>query len=259
MWRAGGLLVLSVSLAGCKRREPAPTEMTDLVRYTFLHWEEDELLPEAMDNLQRWLADNIDSEQANKGFELPDLSAEDVADVQRPDRDLALMIGATGAAPSPFPLSDHAATVVLDSQLFSNPDAYDSYVRHIEGDTGAFADGSGLVRTRNEITTTTLGITIPYVMIKDYRWVEGESSRSILARSWVEERFCNEGGGSCLEQTFSVDVFFDEDGSTWRMTAAWNEITSTIPLPDATRVATLAIGIQDVFRSTDEFLAGEQE
>ena len=59
------------SVSGCaKKRDPAPTEMEDLVRYLFLNWEDDELVPEGFDNLHGWLADNIDSEQAHDGFNL---------------------------------------------------------------------------------------------------------------------------------------------------------------------------------------------
>ena len=251
--------ICAVAVAGCNKREPAPTEMTDLVRYGMLHWEEEELLPEAMDNLKAWLADHIDSEEAEKGFELPDLAEGDVLDLERPERDLSLMIGAAGAARSPFPVLDHAGTVVLDSQLFSNPNSYDAYEREVAGDAEAFVSGSGLVRTTNAITTTALGVTISYTLFKDYRWVQAETTDAILARSWVEERFCNDGGDNCLEQTFSLDVFFSEGDETWRLTAAWNELTSPIPIPDSAKLFTLSKGIQDVFRSTDEFLAGEQK
>lgn len=258
MLRPLRFLLLAWLATGCaKHRATAPTEMVDIVRFVFRYWEDPEVLPEAMDNLDAWLADNIDSEEAADGFRLDPLAASDVGTVDHPDAALSELIGALGAARSPFSLDDHAGHMVLRDQVFSNPNSYDHYVREVEGDEDGFLGGEGLVRTANDVQTTTLGITIPYVLLKDYRWVEGETSRSILARSWVERSYCNDGGGTCLRQTYSVDVFFEGGSSreTWRLTAAWNQIDSPIPLGEDTLVYTLAKGIQDVFKFTDEYLA----
>lgn len=250
--------VVLAGTAGCARkRDPAPTEMEDLVRYLFLHWEEDELVPEGLDNLHGWLADNIDTETAKDGFRLTPLTEADVAAVEHPDADLSLLIGASGAARSPFGIDRQAGHIVLPDQVWSNPGTYDVYDRTVTGDEDAFLGGEGLVRTSNAVVTSTLGVTIPYTLLKDYRWVDGELSDGILARSWIEEPSCNDGGGNCLVQSYSIDVFFDEGDETWRFTASWSQITSGIDLGDDLLVASLAGGIQNIFRFTDEFLAGE--
>ena len=253
------LAVAVVGTAGCaKKRDPAPTEMEDLVRYLFLHWEEDELVPEGLDNLHGWLADNIDTEAAEDGFRLSPLTEADVAAVDHPDVDPALLIGASGAAVSPYPIGRQAEHIVLEDQVFSNPGTYDVYDRTVTGDEEAFLDGTGLVRTSNAVVTSTLGVTIPYTLLKDYRWVDGELSDGILARSWIAESSCNEGGGNCLVQSYSIDVFFavGED-ATWRFTASWSQITSGFELGEDLMVASLAGGIQNIFRFTDAYLAGE--
>ncbi|MEQ1507865.1 MAG: hypothetical protein ABMB14_36895 [Myxococcota bacterium] len=249
-------VTVTVLASGCGKRDPAPTELEDLARYVFANWDDDALLPEASDNLLAWLTDNIDSEQARDGLELEDLASEDLADVEHPDAPLEDLIGACGAARSPFGIDLHAGHMVLGDQVFSNPKSYDHYDRTVtEGEPDVFVGGVGLLRTSNDVQTTTLGVTIPYILLKDYKWVQGETSRAILARSWIEEESCNDGGGNCLVQTYSVDMFFDHSGETWRMTAGWNQLDTSIALPDATLVKTLADGIQDVFRYTDEFLA----
>ncbi|MEQ1568327.1 MAG: hypothetical protein ABMA64_21995 [Myxococcota bacterium] len=253
------LSLVCLAVAGCaKEREPAPTEMVDLVRFVFEHFEEDELLPEAVDNLDAWLQVNVDSEESKDGFRLQPLEPADVAGVDHPDVPLTDLIGACGGARSPFPLDRHATHMVLADQVFSNPGTYDEYYRAVEGDDDAFLDGTGVIRTANDVTTTTLGITVSYVLLKDYKWVEGETSRAVVARSWSEKPYCNDAGGTCLQQTYSVDIFFDGGATeTGRMTAAWNQLDSSLPLGEDTLVATLAIGIQNVFKYTDEFLAGE--
>jgi hypothetical protein len=251
-----GSVVVAVGCA--KKRDPAPTEMEELAAYLFANWEDEEALPEGIDNLTRWLEGNIDTEEAEDGYLLTPLSAESVADIDRPQRALADLLGATVAARSPFPLPAHAGHIVLADQMFSNPNTYERYVRVVEGDRAEFEGGAGLVRTTNDIATSSLGVTIPYELLKDYRWVASEESEAILARSWIEEASCNEGGGNCLEQSFSIDVFVRNGGQeTWRMTATWSELTVSLPVTDKLLIATLAVGMNNVFRYTDDFLAGD--
>jgi len=247
-------------VAGCaKKRDPAPTEMVDLARFVFQNWEDEEALPDAVDNLQAWLADNIDTDEAHDGFRLEPLDPADVADVNHPDVPLSGLLGAAGAAPSAFSLDDHSGEITEEDQVFANPGTYDRYERSfVGGDPERFRKGTDLLRTSNDIETSTLGITIDYTLLKDYRWVEGETAEAIVARSWTEEEYCNDGGGTCLEQTYSVDLFFEHQGATWRMTAAWNQLDSSLPIGEDLMVATLAIGIQNVFKYTDEYLAGTE-
>jgi hypothetical protein len=41
------------------------------------------------------------------------------------------------------------------------------------------------------------------------------------------------------------------------MTATWSELTISLPLSDKVLIATLAVGMNNVFRHTDAFLAGD--
>lgn len=260
--RSWALAVCLAIAPGCaKKRDPAPTDMQDLSAYLFANWEDEEALPDAMTNLGAWLEANIDSDQAKDGFALTPLDPESIAEVTHPARNPDQLLGATGAARSRFPIADHAGYIVLEDQVFSNPGTYLAYTRDIvEGDPDAFVAGSGLIRTDNAVTTSSLGIDIPYLLNKDYRWVDAtDGTRAILARSWVETRSCNEGGGNCLEQSYSIDLFLAHtETETWRMTATWSEITTTLPVTEELLTATLAIGIQNVFRHSDAFLAGTE-
>lgn len=251
------LLLATLQLAGCARERPlAPTEMTDLVRYMFQNWEDEALMGEALANLTPWLASNVPSEEAEDGYRLDPLTTEDVSTVERPDRSLEGLLGAAGGAISAFPLADHAGHMLLTDQTWSNPSQYKVYVRTVEGNTDAFLTGEGILRTSNAIETSTLGVTIPYDLEKDYRWVRSEGGdEAIIARSWTEARGCNDGGGNCLEQSYSIDLYGENGSETVRFTASWSEVTSSISLPDDTLVASLAMGIQNIFVATDEFLA----
>lgn len=250
------ILLSAVTLLGCAKERPlAPTEMTDIVRFMFQHWEDDQLMGEALANLEPWLDDNVPSEEAKKGYRLDPLTSEDVSTVKRPKRALSGLLGASGGAMSSFPLGDQAEHIVLPNQEWSNPSQYKRYERTVKGNTQAFLKGEGVVRTVNDVETSSFGVTIPYELLKDYRWVHSEEGdEAIVARSWIEDQACNSGGGNCLEQSFSIDVFARRGQETVRFTATWSEVTSSIKLPDDTLIAGLANGIQNVFRSTEEFL-----
>jgi hypothetical protein len=256
------LLCVCALAAGCaKKRDPAPTEMTDLVRFLFANWEDPAVLPEAVDNLGGWIDENIDTPEATDGLLLDVLTEEDISSVDHPDKPLTDVLGVAGEAHSAFPVEDHAAYLVLADQTFSNPQQYKTYVRTItEGKANAFAKGEvdddgELIRTMNDITTATLGIEIPYTMHKDYRWVEGETERAVIGRAWIEERSCNDGGSNCVEHTYSIDVFYaDGAQKSQRMTASWSDVGTSIPVSDDLKVASLAGGIQNVFQKSEEFL-----
>jgi hypothetical protein len=252
--RVVGCVLVAGLFVGCaKPREPAPEDMESLCRYVFEHWEDEKSLEDAIGNLGPWLDENVDSEDAEDGWELTGLTSEDVT-VDHPDRSLEGLLGAASAARSKHSALEHAAHVPLEDQLWSNPVNYKVYVRSVDEGAEAFVEGEGMVRTTNEIETKSFGVSIPYTLYKDYRWVEGTDS--FVARSWIEERACGATGANCLELSFSVDLFYglDQGDGSIRFTATWSETTTSLPIGDDLLIAGLAGGLQTVFSSTEEFL-----
>jgi hypothetical protein len=250
--------------SGCARsRESAPEDMDGIVVWLFRNFEDPDLLREGMDNLAPWLVGDGSSSDAQDGFVLSDLAEEDVADVPHPDRDLAALRGVAVPGTSPYPISGHAGLLILQNQLWNDPSTYDTYDRDIvDGDTDAFAAGSGIVRTVNTIDKKgAFGVHIPYTLYKDYQWTTlTDGTTAIVGRSWVEESSCAEGGNNCLYQTFSIDLFYaPDDASTVRLTASWAElVTEADPfLSEDQLVGLMVHGIQDIFANTDLVLSGE--
>jgi hypothetical protein len=250
-------LLPALVLMGCAReREPAPGEMEDLASFMIRTWEDDRSLEDALDNLAPWLEANAGTEDALEGFQLTPLAEDDVAEIDRPDANLADLLGASVAAFSPHAMGPHAMTIVLDDQVFSNPRNYESYARTVTGDVEAFLDGEGEVRTQNDVLTSNFGISIPYVLFKDYKWVRASEGReAIIARSWIAERGCNPSGANCLDQSFSADLWFAQpDDVTIRFTATWSQVTSGIAIGEDLQIAALANGMAYVFEATDTFI-----
>jgi hypothetical protein len=262
--RSSSFIVLAL-LAGCAaKRDPAPEDLDGLVRYMFVNWEDQELLDAAMVNLAPWLETEGTGEKANKeGFLLTDMSAEEVDTAPHPDEDLSRMVGVAVAGVSPYPVRDHAALIVLEDQTWNDAGSYPTYTREItEGDADEFVNGDGLIRTTNDIDKKTLGVHIPYLLNKDFRWASvDEDRRAVVARSWVAEQSCSDGGANCINISFSIDMWYGASPNcTIRMTASWNDVKSSVDafLSDTQKVGLMVSGIDDIFQNTDDKLAGEQ-
>lgn len=251
------LLLLALGAVACAKERPlAPTEMTDIVRYMFANWEDEPSLEAAVDNLDPWLTENAATDEADEGYRLDPLAEADVDSVERPDANLGDLLGAAGGAVSAFGIDAQAGHIVAADQVWANPSQYKRYDRSFaEGTPSGFKQGTTLLRTVNQVETSTLGVSIPYVLLKDYRWIEGENATAIVARSWIEDASCSDSGKNCLIQSFSVDVFQAAGRETLRLTATWSEVESSVNLSDDLLVASLAKGLQNVFDATDEYLA----
>jgi hypothetical protein len=228
--------------------------MVGLVRYLYQHFDEEQAMVAGMEGLAPILAREAGSPEALEGWQLSALDREDVAGVDRPRRPLGNMIGAAAAHNSPFLIADQVAPMRDPDQQFSNPSAYTWYHRDASGGP-AFARGEGVLRTVNDLEARGFALRLPYVFFKDYRWVFHEDGPSIVARSWISDRACTEGGGTCLEQSYSVDVFNGHAAGVRRLTATWSEATTQVELPENLLVAAMVDSMQTVFVETDGYMA----
>jgi hypothetical protein len=256
-------------VAGCARqREPAPDEMKEIASFMIRNWDDDRALEDAMENLAPWLVENTLTDDALDGFELTPLAPASVETLDRPDRSLSGLLGAAVAGVSRFGIEPHVQTILLEDQVFLNPSNYEFYIRTVEGDRERFvSEQNGYVDTINDIETASFGVSIPYTLNKDYKWVYGDDiPPAIIARSWIPERGCSPNGENCLELSFSVDLWWVvdgqpgfEDGTTIRFTSTWSEVTSPIDglIGDDLQIAALANGMGNVFVATDTFIEEE--
>lgn len=243
-------------------REPAPEDLDGLLHYLYRYHDDEVAVADAMGIFGEWLDDEGRDEDAREGFRLTPLTEEDVAPVDHPGRDLTAAGGVGVGTVSPFPDLDHAGATVLFDQRYNDPDSYARYERDIvEGEASAFEAGEGTIRTVNDIDKTKVGVSIPYILYKDFEWVRIDADRrAFVGRSWVTEPSCSENGNNCLHQSFSVDVWYArDDEDTVRFTATWNEVTSVADafLSEDQIVAVAVNGMLSIFDSTDAFLAGE--
>lgn len=249
-------MILAV-LLGCAPAVEAPSELTDLAGWLYRSQDDPEALPTGLASLDAWLDQHAGEEE---GWALPPISAEDVAEVEHPDRDLADALGAVAEAPSTASLDGHAAFVLLPDQSVVNPDDYDLFERTLLSGGDCFPGGCEALATWNDVVkNAAFGVTIPYEYGKDYRRVayevDGEARVAIVSRGWVPEESFGEDGENGILQSYTLDVFLARDGGVHRVQAQWSEMALVLDLPDDYLVNQLISGLQAVFVDTDEAIA----
>jgi hypothetical protein len=264
------LPALLAATAGCAAsRAPASDDVDALSRYLFQNWEEAGRVDDAMTSLTDWLEGEGRGEIAQtEGFVLAAMTADEVGPITYPTERVPLesLVGAVVSGSSPWSIDHHAELLPMQDQTWNAPRKYRTYDRVvIEGDPALFLDERAarereFIRTDNDVIQSRLGVTIPYTLRKDYRWVQVRGGqRAIVGRTWAPAHGCSgdDGdGANCLELSFSVDLFYENpEGDTMRMTASWNNLSLSVPIGPDIQLRTLVNGMIDVFEDTDAFLA----
>lgn len=254
-------MTMTVAVGCAKAREPAPKDLDTLAHEAFRAFETP-TLTEVAAGLADWLDEEGGSEAAWEGYRLTNLTASDIASIDVPaGTDLSAHVGISTSAPSPFDVVGHATLIVEPDQTWTDPKSFDRYDREVfEGDPSAFARGSGHVRTRNDIVKSgAFGVTIPYTLRKDYRWVAlPDGTSAIAARGWLEETGCSDNGKNCVLQSWGVELFHGvAPGQTHRLYIVWLEVVTEADglMSEDGKIGLIAKGNQDILESTDEELA----
>lgn len=253
-------LLTAVLLIGCARkRADAPEDMESIARFLYQGFDDDRAVEDGLENLVDWMLVNMDTEEAQRGYRLTQLTEEDTAGVQHPGEPHEELLGAAVVGVSPYGLQTHARTMVLPDQVYMNPGNLDYYDRAVDGDDDGFVGGVGRIDTTNDVQTVSFGIRIPYLLFKDYRWIESDFGQAIIARHWIAASGCNAGGDNCLIQNFGEDIWIDLDSrtDTLRFTATWSEVDSPAQafITEQMQIGALANGMVRVYENTDAFIA----
>lgn len=258
------LLFTTALLAGCFTMPPkAPTEVDDLTRFLFREWahEEPSVLQEGVRNLEAYLEEfvNFSGPLFERSFELDSATVEDIAGIPHPDEDPAKTIGMAVAYESEWPLEDHTRLQVeADLMTEAEPSAKKYVRRFIEPKNPAcFPTDCNAIYTENDITRSSLAMTVDIMLHKDFKWVKFDGERrALVSRSWNPEIYRN--GKDAIVQSYTLDVWIERpDGKTWRYQALYQEsILSGIlanPAPK-TVVDTVTSATDSMFEATDKVI-----
>ncbi len=256
-------LVVAATTLGCKAPPEAPEELSELSRYLFREFESEEwgVREAGMGNLAAYFADqDLTVAWQDLSYTIDDLAADDVADVEHPNRDLTLQMPVGMAFPSGFGPDGHASVIVMGDQTPVEPNSPNTYDREFTEPTSSDCFGDRecvLLRSMNTIVKENALMEIPYEMNKDWRWVElGEPESgewAVLGRSWCQDIALGVEGNNEINQSFSIDVFLPGEDGGVRYMVLWSE-TVVAGIGEDVIIGTIEYGMHQMFEAHEEYL-----
>jgi len=219
-------LVLLVALVGCRKVEPAPTELDELTHFFFLEFAaaDDARLLEGVDNLEAWHEAHGDSAGAVSAL------SHDAKEAVGVDADLGNewlkgvyeLVPHTDCSPE-----DLAAIYAFDDQPSLFPGSYDAYDRTYHGDTQAYLDGSASEVSWTSHITASIGLkTGTYDYFIEMRRLGALGEESTLVRAYMPEPAQvgdSEDGATFFDQSYTIEVFSPRGSSdVLHHYALWN-------------------------------------
>ncbi len=255
--------MLPLLLIACSDPIEAPEDVTELTLWFYEQWsEEDPAYLEAAVAALLDHAQSVDFEAdwSERAYEVQPLDPEVLDGKIEHGRDVADAPGVGVVHHSVYPLADFLGLQAMPDQTPVEPTSPDHYDRVItEGDPCFFQRDCDVLRTDNDMTRSNALYAVTYELPKEFRWVTvGEDQRAAMcARSWMPLS-AHDGERISLWQGYSADIWIPLDGGTLRYQISWQE--TEIPGLDWDNiVGIVAGGIDDMFATQDDYLAGTTE
>lgn len=161
------------------------------------------------------------------------LTEADLEGLETPDgADPANALPVAVAGLSPYDVFDNARIPLLSDQTVVEPYSPDKYDRVFLDGTEACWPGQDCdtLVTVNDLIKKNLLMEVPYILNKDFRWVdlglpdpstvpegeeavnEGDPRWAYVARSWMTESASGEGGNTIV-QSYTIEVWIPRDGN----------------------------------------------
>lgn len=245
----------------CTAPPPASQAFSDAARATFARFEdEDEAsLAEPVLMLLDQIATELDmsGSSVDRALTPETLQEEDLVDIPvHPDRDPGLAIPVAVAFDSAYGPDDHSRIVLLSDQTPVEPNSPDQYTRTFTEGGGCFWEDCAVLRTSNDVEKTNVLFTVPFTLMKDYRWIDlGDGTDAMVARGWLEEPGVSEDGNTIIEQSYALEFFAETNSGSTRLMVLWAETTfKTVDYEDDLIAGTTRYGIDTMFDACEDWL-----
>jgi len=251
-------------LSACADPEEAAAEFSDAARYGLEHFDDEEANAVAAPilALEEQIYGTLDMEStvsADRALSIEVLTGDEITAIDHPDRDPALAVPPMALARiSAFPISEHVRVAMRDDLSPMEPNSPNRYARTLTDGADCWADrGCLFLRTTNDVLKENALMQVGYRLDKDYRWVDLEDGRwAVAARSWMPDSATGEDGGTTLWQSYTFEIFVPrDDGGTLRLMALWAETELSVDPGEDVIEATQLVGIDDIFKTHDEWLS----
>jgi hypothetical protein len=229
-------LLLLLACAACAPTPEAPAELSDLNRYLLREFDNPDpaFLEAGTLNLREHLrAVDPAADLGDRAWQPTHLTEEDVADMARPDVPLDGTVNVGVAALSIHPLHKHARYMTEVDQRPAEPTATEYERRFLDPtDPTCFPEQECLrLNTFNLIRRENALFRLNFELFKDLQQVRiggpdhEPEAWAMVARSWIQEPFTGDNGGTVMQQSFTLDTWVEDpdQGGTWRYQALWSE------------------------------------
>lgn len=222
-WKGIGLVLGAFVVVGCRPPE-APETLDELASFLFEHtWDDDEsYLEPGLINLQEWLEDGF--AETSKGYEVTNISPEAVASVALEERDLTDLIGAAVGYDVALPADQVVDLMLFEDPVEMFPGDFDKYEREFLSDSDCFRnyECSTLELYVSVVANYPLSITGTSDTHMQYHWVELETGRAAVQRSWTRwEPDISVDWLRVVQQYYLAVTLPKADGTTRRLEAMW--------------------------------------
>jgi hypothetical protein len=236
------LIALLVVSVGCRKSPEANPEFDDAARFVLISFDnEPEVLAFALRQIERQVYLSLDVEDGGivaRAVELSPITEADVADIDRPDRDLTLASPVALAGLSVYGSEHHQLVQFLEDQTPVEPYSPDVYDRRFEVGDDCWQDQAcERMETYNVLVKESALYSIPYEFHKHFRWVDmnlpdpadvpvgelavndGDPRWAFVARSWTSDSYESANGRHALNQSYTIDMWIPRDGQGFSRTA----------------------------------------
>jgi hypothetical protein len=297
------LALLVLAQAGCRVTAEAPEALSDAMVTAFLDMDHDEAeLAAVLRNMEAQLYRTVpvsDPDTVDRSMSPRLLTEADVQVVspRPPDADPANAPGIAVAFLSAYEIDQHARIPMFADQAAeklepASPEKFDR--TFLEGEDCWQDRGCTWLKTTQDVTKKNPLLEIPYVFLKDFRWVDlaagtddPEPRWGFVARSWDPDSFSSENGKNTIVQSYTIEVWIPRDGrgflwadlpqeeqdaadeqlresdsaggGTLRLLNLWNETTLSFDVDENIELGTIRWGMDENFKAHETWLADHPE
>ncbi|MBN1337291.1 MAG: hypothetical protein JXB39_15135 [Deltaproteobacteria bacterium] len=251
--------LLALPLAACGPPD-APDQLAELCGYLYGHLMDPNprALEAGLDNLDAWLSRPAHLESTLEGYEISNLDATVLEEIEGEVPDLENLHGAAVATRGVDSVWDVAWTLVAVPPEDLSPDLYERYDREFLTDPECFLSlECETLEVANAMSNNyPLGVLVSTSNRGQYRWVDTERGLALVQRTWLTSPAKVNVSWLTVDDQYYLNVVLPDGEASLRLTATW--ILATLlssDVPEGVALSLVIDNMQSIYADVDGWLA----